>query len=81
MVDANRIPTSNVVTDAAVSVWEKLTGIHPHVPKNPYYIVKKGNKQSLQAAAKRMSYLAKAKGKGYRPEKTNDYGASRIKAA
>lgn len=81
MVDANRIPSSNVVTDAAISVWEKLTGIHPHIPKSPYYLVKRGNKQSVQEAAKRMSYLAKSRGKGYRPDQTKDYGSSRVKAA
>jgi len=81
MVDANRVPTSNVVTDAAIYVWERLTGIHPHIPKNPYYLVKRGCKQSIQDAAKRMSYLAKSRGKGYRPNQTKDYGSSRIKAA
>jgi hypothetical protein len=81
MVDADRVPAASVVLNAGVDVWEKLTGIHPHIPKNPYYLVKRGNKQGFQEAAKRMSYLAKSRGKGYRPDQTKDYGSSKLKAA
>lgn len=81
MVDANRVPTANVVLNEATRVWERLTGIHPHIPKHPYYLVRLGHKQGFIDAASRLSYLAKSRGKGYRPAQTKDYGASRIKVA
>ncbi|WP_161783154.1 MULTISPECIES: YagK/YfjJ domain-containing protein [Shewanella] len=79
IVDAERVPSASVVLDAAIKAWERLTGIHPHVPKHPYYIVKRGDEQSFIEAAGRISYLAKSRGKGYRPDQTKDYGTSRFK--
>lgn len=79
LVDAERIPAANVVLDAATHVWKRLTDIHPHVPLNPYYLIKRGDSSRHADLIKRVSYLAKYRGKGYKPAQTKDYGASRIK--
>jgi hypothetical protein len=49
----------------------------PHI-NHPFHFV--DNEQALQAAIYRISYLAKPRGKGYRPPQTKDYGCSRMKA-
>ncbi|MGL4712715.1 MAG: YagK/YfjJ domain-containing protein [Shewanella sp.] len=79
IVDAERIPAASVLLDAAIHVWERLTGIHPHIPANPYYLVKRGDSSRHADMIKRVSYLAKLRGKGYKSEQAKDYGASRIK--
>ncbi|MCL1036464.1 inovirus Gp2 family protein [Shewanella submarina] len=79
LVDAERIPTANVFLSCATDVWERLTDIHPHVPENPYYLVKRGDKSRHAELIKRVSYLAKKRGKGYKARQGKDYGASRIK--
>lgn len=79
LVDAERIPTANVFLMAATHVWERLTGIHPHIPKSPYYLVNRGDRSQHAELIKRISYLAKERGKGYRSAQAKDYGASRIK--
>ncbi len=79
IVDAERLPAANVLLDAATHVWEKLTGIHPHIPEHPYYLVKRGDSSRYAEVIKRVSYLAKERGKGYRASQGKDYGTSRIK--
>lgn len=79
MVDIERISAANIVLCAAGKTWEGLTGIHPHNPKKPYYIIKRGAKGQYVEAIERMSYLSKFRGKGYRPSQAKDYGTSRIK--
>lgn len=55
------------------------SGIGGHVPviKNPYYFI--DNQAARKDAIYRLSYLAKARGKGRRPAQTKDYQTSRLK--
>ena len=58
--------------------WEDPAGTYtmPFI-KKPYHFV--DSEQSLQDAIYRISYLAKPRGKGHRPDQTKDFGSSRIK--
>jgi len=61
-------------------IWEQhLNHSLEYTPKNCYYNIKRDNFDSIQAAIWRISYLAKARGKGYKPDQTKNYGTSRIK--
>ena len=60
-------------------VWETQLDGSIYTPKNCYYNIRRDNRQSIQDAIWRISYLAKARGKGYRDKQAKDYGASRIK--
>lgn len=72
------MPIASQPLDAAIHVWERLTGIHPHKPENPYYLVKRGDGSRYPDLIKRLSYLAKSRGKGYKASQSKDYGASCI---
>jgi len=61
-------------------IWEQhLNHSLEYTPKNCYYNIKRDGFDSIQAAIWRISYLAKARGKGYKPDQTKNYGTSRIK--
>ncbi|QDP01813.1 inovirus-type Gp2 protein [Thalassotalea sp. PS06] len=48
------------------------------IPDNCYYNIKRGDYESIQAAIWRLSYLAKARGKGYKAKQTKNYGTSKL---
>lgn len=79
LVDAERILSANVFLRCATHVWERLAGIHPHIAENPYYLAKRGDKSRHAELIKRVSYLLKERGKGYKASQSKTYGASRIK--
>lgn len=55
---------------------------HTPVIKNPYYPINKSNlKNQRHEAIKRISYLAKVRGKGYRNKQAKDFSTSRLKMA
>ena len=58
--------------------WERPTGGY-HVPtiKRPFYFV--NSEEIVQEVVYRVSYLAKTRGKGYRPPQTKDFQCSRMK--
>tara|TARA_R110001592_G_scaffold360339_1_gene668546 strand:+ start:3466 stop:4041 length:576 start_codon:yes stop_codon:yes gene_type:complete len=61
-------------------IWEQhLNHSLEYTPKNCYYNLERGNFESIQGAIYRISYLAKARGKGYKPAQTKNYGTSRVK--
>ena len=80
MVDKNLIHYSNTITEAVIYVWQRLQNSQAHIPKRPYYSVKQGDNDSIQQVLKRVSYLAKSRGKGYKNAQTKNFGSSRIKA-
>lgn len=79
LVDKDTIHYSGIVTDAVIETWRRITDLQAHIPKNPYYIVKPDDWKSFSRVLERMTYLAKFRGKGYRPAQTKDFGSSRIK--
>lgn len=44
-----------------------------------YHNINRSNEKERQIASRHISYLAKPRGKGYRPIQTKDYGTSRLK--
>lgn len=78
-LDGDLIQNSTKIIPMIKETWERPAGGY-HVPtiKNPFYFV--DNEQAAQEAIYRVSYLAKTRGKGYRPPQTKDYQCSRMKA-
>lgn len=81
IVDAERVPAAAVLSKAIIHVWTRLTGNQPHIPKRPYYLIKHGDWASLADAMGRCSYLAKSRGKGYKPDQTKNVSTSRLRQA
>ncbi len=60
-------------------IWEQhLNHSLEYTPKNCYYNIYRNDFKSIQGAIYRISYLAKARGKDYKPPQTKNYGTSRI---
>lgn len=64
--------------DIAGEVWSHMAGFC-FTPKNCFYNVTRDDYEMMQEVIYRISYLAKARGKGKHPPQTKDYSASRIK--
>lgn len=79
MVSKELIHYSGTVTSMIIDVWKGITGTQAHIPKNCYYTVKRDDRASFIEPVKRVCYLAKSRGKGYRPPQTKDFGSSKIK--
>ena len=78
MIDGHKVNYPIEVNNKVKELWRQLDGSE-FFPKNCYYNVKRGDYETIQAAIWRISYLAKARGKGYKPDQTKNYDASRIK--
>jgi len=76
-LDGNKIQHPKKLTPAIKEMWSG-NGYMP-VIANPFYYIDKGNISTERPEAiKRISYLAKVKGKGYRSPQAKDYGSSRL---
>ena len=78
MIDGAKVNYPNSITKKVIQIWSELSG-SAYVPKNCYYTLKRDCLESQQEAIYRISYLAKARGKGYKDAQAKNYGASRIK--
>lgn len=79
LLDGNKIRTSGKLLDWIDEKWQQRNQPKVYVPKNCFYMVKRASSPSFDKAFYRLSYLAKKRGKGYRPNAVNDYSTSRIK--
>jgi len=79
MIDGDRIRHPKKLLAAIKEKWEMADPDHfmPDIRK-PYHFVDKNS--GLFDSVYRLSYMAKPRGKGYRPEQAKDYSTSRIKA-
>ncbi|MCG7650991.1 inovirus-type Gp2 protein [Alteromonas sp. MmMcT2-5] len=77
ILDGHKVRHSELIINKAKSIWEQFQR-HLYVPKNCYHPIKRNDFSSIQGAIYRLSYLAKARGKGYKPAQTKNYGTSRI---
>lgn len=77
ILDGNKVQHPHHIQKIAQTVWEHMDGSVGFC-KNCYYNICRNDHQKLQAAILRISYLAKGRGKGYRPPQTKDYSTSRI---
>lgn len=78
ILDGHRVQGGGKLARLARETWEQMGGTE-WTPAHHYYNIKRYDHQSLQDAIWRISYLAKGRGKGYRPTQTKDYGTSRIR--
>jgi hypothetical protein len=79
IIDGHKIRYPIEVTAKVKELWQQLDG-SAFFPDNCYYNIKRNDYESIQAAIWRISYLAKGRGKGNKPEQTKSYGTSRIKS-
>jgi urease gamma subunit len=77
IVDGHKVNYPSEINDKVKELWRQLDG-SAYFPDNCYYNIKRNDYDSIQAAIWRISYLAKARGKGYKPDQTKNYGTSRI---
>ncbi len=77
-IDGDVIRTSQRLLRAIRTKWFKYG--HCPVIKHPYYFIDKHNlEDERKKVIKRVSYLGKIRGKGYRNPQSSDYQASRLK--
>ena len=78
-LDGNLIRHSSIINEMIRAAWDDGTGTYtmPHI-KHPFHFVDREG--IMQEAIYRVSYLAKPRGKGYRPPQTKDFQCSRMKA-
>lgn len=77
LLDGNKIRHSSKILKIIESTWKAIEAKN-HVPtiKNPFYFI--DNEDVKADAIYRVSYLAKARGKGYRDKQVKDYSTSRL---
>jgi len=77
-IDGNKIRHPKKLLRYIREAWENKHPDHSAIPiKSPYYFI--DNDDVLHDAIYRLSYLAKVRGKGYRPDQAKDYSTSRLK--
>lgn len=79
IIDGHKVRHPIEILAKVKEIWEQHLGGSEYTPKNCYYNLGRDNYDSIQNATWRISYLAKARGKGYKPNQTKNYGTSRIK--
>jgi hypothetical protein len=78
IIDGHKIRHPLEILNKVKEIWEQHLNGSEYTPKNCYYNLERDNFHSIQKAIWRISYLAKARGKGYKPAQTKNYGTSRI---
>jgi len=78
-IDGDKIKHSKKLIEVIKTKWEETDPSH-HMPypKKPFYFI--DNDEVFADVVYRLSYLAKTRGKGYRPAQVKDYSTSRLKA-
>jgi len=80
LVDGNKFKTSYRLMERIRWYWEALFDGSIHWPQpRCYYLLTRNNRETMQEAIYHISYLAKGRGKGYKPKQAKNYGASRLK--
>lgn len=79
IVDGNKVRAPlklQRICDDVAAAWE----LSVFWCKQGSYLIKRNDLKAYSACYKRLSYLAKTRGKGYKANNANDYSASRVKA-
>lgn len=79
MLDGNKVRHPANVIKLCEAIWERWGHPKPYTPNDCFYFLTRGDTERFNDAFYRLSYMAKARGKGYRSKNSNDYSASRIK--
>lgn len=77
LLDGKHIMYPGWVNIISQRIWSELGGFL-YFPPNLYYKTQRGDNKNMARLIYRVSYLAKARGKGKKPPQTKNYGASRI---
>jgi hypothetical protein len=80
LVDGNKFKSSYKIMKRIRWYWEVLHDGSIHWPSpRCYYLLTRHDRDTTQEAIYHISYLAKGRGKGYKPKQAKNYGASRLK--
>jgi len=79
LLDGHKVRHPHEILPRIKVVWETQLDGSMYTPANCYYNIYRDDRQSIQDVIWRISYLAKARGKGYRDKQAKDYGTSRLK--
>jgi hypothetical protein len=80
LLDGNKVQQPNEVVEIAQYIWHLYHDGRLCWPtKRCYYQLKLSDPELLQEAVYHISYLAKVRGKGYKPAQAKNYGSSRLK--
>jgi len=74
-LDGNKIRHPGLVQDWIAMIWEHLDGSSRHW--SGYHNLRRADAEAIDEAVFHLSYLAKTRGKGFRPPQTKDYGWTR----
>ena len=77
-VDGNKIRTSCKIVEWAEK-YLNSKGMTCYRPNNTFMMVHRNDKQSIDDAVYRMSFLAKVLGKGYMDKHIKNYSSSRLR--
>lgn len=75
ILDGGKVQNPYELNKWITGLWEPHGSVH----FVRYHNISRDDEESIQAASYHISYLAKPRGKGYRPIQTKDFGASRLK--
>ncbi|OUR68618.1 hypothetical protein A9Q73_03655 [Bermanella sp. 47_1433_sub80_T6] len=78
MLNGNQVRHPDKINAIVTDIWERLGQAHVYLPKHQYYLIKSTDRETLAAARKRLSYLAKVYTKGNKQRYTNNYSTSRL---
>jgi len=79
VLDANKVIYPSVICERIEIICSDL-GLRPWFDiKHRYRILKRGNEDDKREVIYWLSYLAKARGKGYKNSQVKNYGSSRLK--
>lgn len=79
-LDGDKINHPSLVSKMITDCWEAVdVGNYARMANQGYYNIHVDDDETIQEAVYRFSYLAKQRGKGYRPKQAKDYGTSRLK--
>jgi len=75
MLNGNKIRNPYYIHEKGKEIWSSLRGTSYHISKHHHF--HRDDHDSICEAFYHISYLAKARGKGYKPHHTKNYGANR----
>jgi hypothetical protein len=80
LLDGHKVQNSKTTFDLVLQIKNIVIDINPHVPEHCYYMIRRNELDSFQAALYRLSYLAKNASKQHQPMSAKWFSFSRIKA-
>lgn len=78
ILDGKAVRHSSVIFEKIVELCQQQN-LSPSLPENSFYNCHQNDHSILTDIIYRLSYLAKARGKGYKKEQVKNYSSSRVK--